>query len=917
MKRYKALSLMAVLLSGSMVTTAQTITEKDTTILTYGYSDPDPVPRIGNLYPYERFQGFEFQGTEQTWKMVVLENDFLRVKIFPQIGGKVWSIYDKTAGKELFYDNSVIKFRDIAMRGPWTSGGIEFNYGIIGHAPSCAHPVDYKTEKKADGSVSCYIGVMELLTRTRWMVEVNLPKDAVWVRTRSFWHNYSGQFQPYYTWANSGVTASDDLQLIYPATYSIGHGGEITPYPIDEKGRDLSKYNEQAFGADKSLHPGGSHKGYFGVYWANDDCGMLHYALRDEKLGRKYFSWAQSEQGSIWKGLLTDTNPQYVELQSGRLFNQNATNSVQTPYKQFFFTPYGTDEWNDYWLPFSHIGTADDMTLRAVAHVQEKSGKTEVGIYPLQKMEGEMLIQDAQGKPLTKCQVTLSPAQAFNKSFELSAPAATILVDGHRIWSADKQETDRPNTIRPEFSLTSAQGFVVHGRYLAGMRLYGEAEQKADSALAKDSTLLDALNLKAMLCLRRMKYQQAYETANKVLAVDAYDPQANYLSGLAAWRMGKDYDAMDRLELAAITAELRSAAYTRLAEIHFVRGDKDLAAEYARKSLRGNQANMTALQILYQYQNDEALLNEIEQFDPLSHYPNAERLLAGKLSADEFRQSIREELCWQNYLELAAFFHRLGLDTKAVRILEACPDQNILTALWKAYLQDDKSAIAEAEKQPIERIFPFREESYAPLAWAVENGGSWQSRYQLAMLKSFIADKEEAKKLMQGNESDYAPYYAFRYILDNKVEDMEKALSLDKQQWRYACDLASRYIADGQHKKAVDLIAPRYKANKKNFHVASVYAKALMETKDFVRADAVIEAMDVLPFEGQYATRTQYRTIKMTLARQYLDKKQYRKALKYAEEAKLWPTHLGVGKPYEVNTKEEDDLIAQIREQMK
>ena len=237
MKRYKALSLMAVLLSGSMVTTAQTITEKDTTILTYGYSDPDPVPRIGNLYPYERFQGFEFQGTEQTWKMVVLENDFLRVKIFPQIGGKVWSIYDKTAGKELFYDNSVIKFRDIAMRGPWTSGGIEFNYGIIGHAPSCAHPVDYKTEKKADGSVSCYIGVMELLTRTRWMVEVNLPKDAVWVRTRSFWHNYSGQFQPYYTWANSGVTASDDLQLIYPATYSIGHGGEITPYPIDEKGR--------------------------------------------------------------------------------------------------------------------------------------------------------------------------------------------------------------------------------------------------------------------------------------------------------------------------------------------------------------------------------------------------------------------------------------------------------------------------------------------------------------------------------------------------------------------------------------------------------------------------------------------------------------------------------------------------------
>jgi hypothetical protein len=25
--------------------------------------------------------------------------------------------------------NNVVKFRDIAMRGPWTSGGIEFNFG--------------------------------------------------------------------------------------------------------------------------------------------------------------------------------------------------------------------------------------------------------------------------------------------------------------------------------------------------------------------------------------------------------------------------------------------------------------------------------------------------------------------------------------------------------------------------------------------------------------------------------------------------------------------------------------------------------------------------------------------------------------------------------------------------------------------
>lgn len=121
---------------------AQTVTVKDTLMTTYPFSDPDPVPAMGRIFPYWRFQQYSTVPQQKVWKMVVLENDYLRVKIFPEIGGKVWSIFDKTAGKELVYDNDAVKFREISLRGPWTSGGIEFNYGVIGHAPSCASPVD-------------------------------------------------------------------------------------------------------------------------------------------------------------------------------------------------------------------------------------------------------------------------------------------------------------------------------------------------------------------------------------------------------------------------------------------------------------------------------------------------------------------------------------------------------------------------------------------------------------------------------------------------------------------------------------------------------------------------------------------------------------------------------------------------------
>jgi hypothetical protein len=76
------------------------------------------------------------------------------VTVLPEIGGKIWSAVEKSTGRSFIYENHVVKFRDIAMRGPWTSGGIEPNYGIIGHTPNCATPVDYVTAIDADGQRS-------------------------------------------------------------------------------------------------------------------------------------------------------------------------------------------------------------------------------------------------------------------------------------------------------------------------------------------------------------------------------------------------------------------------------------------------------------------------------------------------------------------------------------------------------------------------------------------------------------------------------------------------------------------------------------------------------------------------------------------------------------------------------------------
>lgn len=890
---------------------AQTVTVKDTVMRTYNYSDPDPVARTDRVYPYTRFNNFSFKPVDRVWKMVVLENEYLRVKIFPEIGGKIWSIYNKKQGQELFYDNDVVKFREISLRGPWTSGGIEFNYGVIGHAPSTAHPVDWKTETNEDGSVSCYIGVTELLSGSRWTIEINLPKDAVWVRTSSFWHNYSGEYQPYYTWANSGVTATDDMQIIFPADYTIGHNGKTSPFPYDE-GRDLRKYSDQRYGMDKSFHPGGSHKGYFGVYYPSEDFGMLHYALRDEKLGRKYFSWAQSEQGSIWVDLLTDGRPQYIELQSGRLFNQNDLFSVETPYKQFLFIPYGSDSWNEYWLPFAGIGNVSDMTLRAVVNVEGEAGKYEVSVYPLQNLSGKMEVMDAGGKVMASLDCSLKPAEPFKTSFAVPAAPATITVAGRRIYSSDQQITDRPHKINSQFSLESAEGQAAWAEYLFGMREYPAAETRADRALELNPSLVSALNIKGLLLARRLRDAEAYDCWNKILSIDEYNPQANYNSGLVALRMGKIYDAMDRLELAALTPELRSAAYTRLAAINFKLDEKETAQEYVRKSLIGNANNISAYQILYQINPDPAILESISEKDPLSHFPDMERMLAGSLSEEAFAATIQEELKGQNYYEFASFYHSLGLDDKALAVLEASPDNDILIALWRAYFKGDESLISSAEKGSMDYVFPSRELSSEVLNWAVANGGTWKSKYLLAMLMDSLGDKETAKSLMVEDNVPYAQYYAYRATLTGSRADLQKAFDLDRNQWRYRNNLAKKYYDEGNYAKAIELTGKFYNKNKENFHVGDTYAKSLIAAGNYATAEKVLDNIRILPFEGQSGSRVLYRNVKLQLAAALADKGNIKAALAKVDQARGWPMSLGVGRPYDdlVDERTEDWLDA-------
>lgn len=906
----QAFAVMVCLMVG-----AQTVTVKDTVMTTYPFGDANPIPQVDrNSYPYCGFQQFTTMPVQQSWKMVVLENPYLRVKIFPEIGGKVWSVFDKTAGKEMFYDNDVVKFREIAMRGPWTSGGIEFNYGVIGHAPSCAHPVDWRTEQKADGSVSCYIGVFEMTSRSRWCVEINLPKDAVWMRTSSTWYNLSAEYQPYYSWTNSGVSVADDLVLVYPGTHAIGHEGEYLLYPIDDEGRDISRYANQEGMPSISYHVVGTRKSFFGAYYEKSDWGVLHYALRDEKLGRKYFAWSRNDDGEIWVDLLSDCGVQYVEMQGGRLFNQNVEgSSINSSFRQLLFTPSGTDRWTEYWLPYRGIGMAGEVSLDAVTAVQSDGRGAHVGIYPLQKAQGQLTVTDSMGRTLYAASHILLPAKAMRVNVE-STPAK-VMLDGKVLWRVEKETSDRPLNRNVQFDPSSASAQLLMARDYMGFRMYDKAEKSIAYALAKDPAYVDALALKAHLLLHRMYWQEAWEYACQALTIDQYHPEAGYAAGLAAAALGKEEEALDCLEVAAIPySALRSACHTELARLHARMGDVRLAEDYARKALVSNAHNITALMLLYKLAGEG--LDKLIALDPLNHFADAERLLVGTLSPEAFAATFDEELPWEDYLELATFYHSMGRDGDAVTLLAALPKQNVLTALWMAWLKDDVSAIAVAEGEMLDYVFPFRQESVQPLEWALAHGGRWQTRYLLAVLKGYLGDDAAAKTLLADDGATYAPYYVYRYEkVTGDIADLRKAVAADPTGWRYRRMLAMAMMDSGRTDEAVDLLKEFYTTCPDNVQIGDALVDAYVAASRYEEADALLASLVILPFEGMRGSHDKYRDIKLHLAAAAIDAGNYRKALRLIDEAQQWPHSLGVGKPAEhsIDRKVENQLKAEIK----
>ena len=786
--------------------------EEPLSLNTYPFSDPDPVPPTDERrYPYFRYDGSTAEGRTQLWDSVVLENDRIRVTLVPAIGGKVYGATDKATGRDFIYFNRAAKFRNIAMRGPWASGGIEFNFGIIGHAPSTATPVDWCVRTNGDGSVSYFCSNTEWINRTTWQVEVNLKAGDDFFTTRTLWHNGSGLPGPYYQWMNAAFSTRGDPELVFPGTFQVGHEGDAHPWPRNEDGREVSFVNRNDFGGNKSYHVIGGDPRFFGVWWKDWNLGAYHFNDFGEKYGRKAWIWALSREGGIWEDLLTDSDGQYMELQSGRAFNQPRKATYRTPFKHPTFAAGTTDAFEERW------GVVRDRAR----------------------------------------------LDAFGVGTNVAMRARTAPAD---------------------FNWESAYGLYVRGQQALRERDETTAGEFLGKALAADGCLVPALVTLAELRFRQVRCDEALALAEKALSVDAYEPGANYLSGLIARERGDLLQALERLGLAAYSPSCRAAARAEMAKVYFRMGNDELALKSAIAcgeadglGLDGIRLKLTALRRLGRVDEARETARKALKTWPLAHAVRYEAWKCGVLRESDFRRAIRNEMPQQTYLELGAGYESCGCREEARELfrMSGC----FLGRLRLAFMEDDARMLEALAGESVSFVFPFRRETLTALDWAVARSRCWKFRYLRALFLSANGRQDAARRELAAiDDADDAVFYLYR---NGSYADLEKAAALEDS-WRIGRAKMNRLIAAGEYGKAKSVGENYLGRYPKSNPIQILYARTLIALKDYKGCMRFLEGVNVLPSEfGDNATDV------------------WQEAQRALGLPVTWPERLGKGEPYE------------------
>ena len=298
------------------------------TIPTYEVGKPEKNPMFlekrvyqgssGVVYPYPVIETMSDEKVDKEYQAIWIENEYIKVMILPELGGRVQMAYDKIAKRHFVYYNHVIKPALVGLLGPWISGGIEFNWPQH-HRPTTFMPVDTCIEENPDGSVSVWVSETEKMFHQKGMAGFTLRPGCAYLEIKGRVYNRTDVPQTFLWWANPAVEVNDAYQSVFPPDINavFDHGKRaVSSFPIAtgtyykmdySAGVDISNYKN--IFVPTSYMGVNSRFNFEGGYENDTRAGMLHVASHHFSPGKKQWTWGNGDFGRAWDRNLTDNAP--------------------------------------------------------------------------------------------------------------------------------------------------------------------------------------------------------------------------------------------------------------------------------------------------------------------------------------------------------------------------------------------------------------------------------------------------------------------------------------------------------------------------------------------------------------------------------------------------------------------------------
>ncbi len=751
------------------------LTEENWVIPTYPVLTPDKNPVFFKnevyqgaskyIYPYALNDRFSNEKEDRAWKALILENEYIKLCVTPEIGGKLYYGTDKTNGYHFIYKNSVIKPAHIGMTGAWVSGGIEWCV-IHHHRASTMLPVDYELADNTDGSKTIWIGETEPRHRMRWTIGITAFPGKSYYMAEVKIHNPTPYTHTFLYWANVAAHTNKDYQVIFPpsvnqVTYHAKNS--FSNWPVSTE-----VYNKEDFtkGVDLSWWKNSEHQNSYFAYDLKEDfmggydhgkeTGTVHIGDHHVVKGAKLWEWGSGELGQATEGLLTENDGPYVEIMVGA-FSDN-----QPDYS--WIRPYEVKTFKQYWYPVKDIQGFKNANLNGAVNLEDKGDNTVfLGYYSTQKISRAKIILKRKNRVIFEKTVEISPETAFTSSvhiegsFDLTELYTEMvnLENGEVLVSYQPLEKKAAGKLPEEVRKPALPKDIstVEELYLAGSRIlqfYNPTLNAMDyfgEALKRDPDDIRTNVAVGNMHLKNGEYTLArsyFGTAIKRLTKDYTRPsdcEALYLQGITLKALGLFDEAVDTLYRATWDYAFHSAAYLQLAQISCLKGDLQKALEQVNQSLTTNALNNSAVclkasiqRILGDLEGAAATIAGISEKDPLDFRAGNEMYLLAKASgnspeSEELLVSLNRKMrdLDQNYLELAIGYLNDGLYSESEDILRRFKGKNQMISYYLGYLSDHNENRPEAERyfkeasaQPVDYGFPFRLEDVKVLNMASE-----------------------------------------------------------------------------------------------------------------------------------------------------------------------------------------------------